>query len=943
MRSGVWVALLLSLLVAVPATSQNSPNPPPQGSPPQGPPPQAEAGPQLDTVVVTGSRIPRLTSLDVGPAPVVTITSADILQRGFTDMSDVMRNLNQNLGSLDNNTATDGFSPGAQAVDLRGMGPNHTLVLVNGRRIADYPQAYGGNSNFTDISNIPTTMIDHIDVLSGSDSAVYGSDAIAGVINFVLKKRADGTTLDYREGETQLGGGSSQRFTLTSGYSNERFDSIFSVQLLNQQPVWAYRRSFTDSTLDAPGGPADNYADPVFGRYDMNGNFIAPSPATCNALSSLDGGSVFYASRPGYGPTGGNGYYCGSRADIGYGTLENGRKSVNLYGAGSYELTEHANLFLDLQAGYTHQDSYNSPLQWQNSIAQDGGSVPVPFYDSATGQIEQWQRMYFTPNEEGGFQAGEIHNFDTTISLNAGIKGSFGSHWTYEGFYGHSQNRLVDETPALIDSKAAALYLGPSLGIDPASGYNIYNAPPSRLYTPLTVAQFRSITNLSTDDDQTHTDSLNFSVATTELVHLPAGPLGFAAVAEVGHDAITQNVDPLSLSGAYYDLHNTGATGSRNRYGLGAEFNIPIFPMLTATAATRFDSYSYGGTSSGKVTYNAGLEFRPIQSLLIRGTYGTGFRAPDLSYLYAGPSGSSGGGIDYYLCRLQQPSTAPSFENCTYNNIYFDAASHGSTALKDETSTSVTYGVVFAPLRTLQLAVDYYLITLKNEVTYQSSDQLLREEADCRLGSTPTGQPVDENSAMCQQVISQVTREPASFTLNPLGVISVNSLPVNAAEDRTSGFDVNGRYQLALGPVGMLDFGVGLTSVLTHTIAYPGTPTDNELEDLYNYVIPRYKASGSIAWTIGPVTTTFYGQKIGGLPNYAGTERLPPTYVYNASLAYHINKQADLSLACDNVFNTPPQYDSTYINYPYYSGNWFNPVGRSFLAEFSYRFGWPKK
>jgi outer membrane receptor protein involved in Fe transport len=658
MRSGVLVTLVLSVLVAVPATSQNSPGPQSQG-----PQPQAEAAPQLETVVVTGSRIPRLTALDAGPAPVVTITSADILQKGFTDMSDVMRNLNQNLGSLDNNTQTDGFSPGAQAVDLRGMGPNHTLVLVNGRRIADYPQAYGGNSNFTDISNIPTTMIDHIDVLSGSDSAVYGSDAIAGVINFILKKKADGTTIDYREGETQLGGGSSQRLTLTSGYSNERFDSIFTVQLLNQQPVWAFRRNFTDSTLDAPGGPSVNYADPVFGRYDMNGNFIAPSPATCNALSSLDGGSIFYASRPGYGPTGGPGYYCGSHADIGYGTLENGRKSINAYGSGSYQLTEHASLFLDLQAGYTHQDSYNSPLQWQNSVAQNGGSVPVPFYNSATGQIEQWQRMYFTPNEEGGLQAGEIHNFDTTISLNAGIKGSFGSNWTYEGFYGHSQNRLVDETPALIDSKAAALYLGPSLGIDPASGYNIYDAPPSRLYTPLTVAQFRSITNLSTDDDQTHTDSLNFSVATTELAHLPAGPLGFAAVAEVGHDSLIQNVDPLSLSGAYYDYHNTGATGSRNRYGIGSEFNIPIFPMLTATAATRFDSYSYSysysGTTSGKVTYNTGLEFRPIQNLLIRGSYGTGFRAPDLSYLYSGASGSSSGGIDYYLCRLHRLDARP--------------------------------------------------------------------------------------------------------------------------------------------------------------------------------------------------------------------------------------------------------------------------------------------
>jgi outer membrane receptor protein involved in Fe transport len=251
--------------------------------------------------------------------------------------------------------------------------------------------------------------------------------------------------------------------------------------------------------------------------------------------------------------------------------------------------------------------------------------------------------------------------------------------------------------------------------------------------------------------------------------------------------------------------------------------------------------------------------------------------------------------------------------------------------------------VVFAPWRTLQLAVDYYRITLKNEVVYQSSDELLREEADCRLGSTPTGQTVDGSSAMCQQVISQVTREPASFTLNPLGIIAVESLPINAAEDRTSGFDVNGRYALEAGRVGIFDFSFGLTSVLTHTIDYPGTPTDNELEDLYDYVIPRYKASASISWTLGPVTTTFYGQRIGGLPNYAGTERLPPTNVYNASLAYHFWERAELTLACDNVFNTLPQYDPTYINYPYYSSQWFNPVGRSFLAEVSYKFGWPKK
>ena len=184
-----------------------------------------EASQGLEPVIVTGSRIPR-TAVE-GPAPVVMITGQQIQLNGFANVADVMTSLTQNLGALDNNQNTDGFSPGAQAVDLRGLGPNHTLVLVNGRRIADYPQSYGGNSNFTDISNLPTTLIDRVEILSGSASAVYGSDAIAGVINFILKKKVDGTTVDFRAGATDHGGGESQRLTITSGYSNDRFESVF--------------------------------------------------------------------------------------------------------------------------------------------------------------------------------------------------------------------------------------------------------------------------------------------------------------------------------------------------------------------------------------------------------------------------------------------------------------------------------------------------------------------------------------------------------------------------------------------------------------------------------------------------------------------------------------------------------------------------------------------
>src|SRR5690348_16458377 len=367
-------------------------------TPPASGPAQGAAQPKtLQEVVVTGSRIPR-TQIE-GPAPVVAITAQDIERRGFASVPELMTSLTQNLGALDNNQYTDGFSPGAQAVDLRGLGPNHTLVLVNGRRIADYPQAYDGNSNFTDISNLPTSLIDRVEILSGSASAIYGSDAMSGVINFILKKKADGTTIDYRVGDTQHGGGSSQRFQISSGFSKGRFDSVFGLELSEAQPIWDYQRSFTDSRLDSP---SDNIvAGHTFVCQDINGNYLDPGKATCDSLSHLDQGSVFYASRSGYAPdnNGGPGYYCGSYEDLDYGTLENGRKSANFFGSATFHVNDHIDLFLDVLAGTSHQDSYNTSLKWLNCEKLNGDCTPTPFYNQATGQVEQWERNYFTLEE----------------------------------------------------------------------------------------------------------------------------------------------------------------------------------------------------------------------------------------------------------------------------------------------------------------------------------------------------------------------------------------------------------------------------------------------------------------------------------------------------------------------------------------------------------------
>ncbi|MDR3506875.1 MAG: TonB-dependent receptor [Caulobacteraceae bacterium] len=886
-------------------------------------------------VVVTGSRIPRLQF--EGPAPVTVINATDIQNNGLATASDIMTSMTQNLGALDNNQKTNGFSPGAQAVDLRGLGPNHTLVLVNGRRIADYPQAYNGNSNFTDISNIPASMIDRVEVLTGAASAVYGSDAISGVVNFILKQKADGTTIDVRAGSTEHTGGASQRVQITSGYSNDKIDSVFGVEFYNADPIWAYQRSFTNSRQDSPAPSSSVYASPVFARIGADGNYIPPDKATCEALSSYDHGSIVYATRPNYGN------YCGSYKDVGYGTLENGRQSFNFYGSAKYHLNNSVDVFLDLQAATSHQVSYDTPLQWQNSYQQNGSSIPVDFYNQATSKIEQWQRKYFTIEENGGFKAGEIRMDDATIALNTGVKGSIpGANWSYEALFGFAYNHLTSKEPALIAAKAQALYLGPSLGVDPDSGLQIYNAPISRLYTPLTVAQFRSITKDSVDDDESSAENLTFTLNNTSLFKLPAGPVGFAAVAEYGHQYFGLKPDPQSLDGTYYGLHNTTAVGSRDHYGAGVEFSAPLLSKVTLTAAGRYDDYAYGDTNSGRFTYSAGLEYRPFHALLLRASVGTGFRAPDLSYLYAGLSGSSSGGTDYYLCRKNEPETGPDYaDNCSNGDVSYNGQSHGSTKLKDETSKSFTLGFVFSPTRNFDFTADYYSIDLSNEVQYQSSDTVLREEADCRLGATTTGAPMDINSGLCKQVISQVARNPSTAAINPSGITAVLVLPINAADDRTSGLDFSARYRLNTERFGTFEFSGGYTYVLTHKIQlFAGDPVVNELTDLYDYVIPRNKATYSVAWTIGDLTTTLHGQTVGGLPNYDGNRRMGPTSLFNASLNYKVNARLGVSFVVDNLLDTKPgNGDSSWTNYPYYSSSWFSPVGRAFFIELKYRLG----
>lgn len=895
---------------------------------------QATQDNTAEEIIVTGSRIP--TVADEGPSAVTVVDSDTIRANGYTSVPELLSAMTQNSGetqSPQSGSSAD-FTPGAQQVDLRGLGPNHTLVLVNGRRIADFPLPYIGRSNFTDISNIPVGLIDRVEILSGAASAIYGSDAIAGVVNFKMKKDVDGITLDYRHGRTEHGGGASHRLTAVTGWSTDRFSIVGGIEYLQQDPLWAYDRSIQDSTLDSPGS---SIARRTFLRYSIeNDSYIDPGAATCAALSNLNGGSTFYASRPRYGDYDpviddyGPGYYCGSRESIGYGTIISGRKGFNSFGSMSYELSESAELFTDVQFGISNVRLMYDVTSW--AFESSSSSSDNSFYNSFDDTIDDWSRQ-FTPEEIGGFPM--QRSKQTTYSITPGVRGTIGGSWDYEASFNYSKYKSVTRWPQIINSAAIAYYLGPQLGVDEDSGYPIFNADPTRLYTALTPAQYASISADTVYRPEAWTSNAQVTVSNGELFTLPAGPVGFAAVVEYGKQGYDLNPDPLALTDYYYSWKDSDGSGKRSHYAVGGEIRIPVFSFLTLSGAGRYDGFGFAGRDVGKFTYNGGVEFRPTESILVRAAYGTAFRAPDLHYVFTGPGNIQSSVDDYFLCRSEEPDE--DIDDCSYSGAGVVVGRNGNTDLKPETGKTFTAGIVFAPVANVKITVDYFNVTLDNQVDDLSINQIVRDEADCRLGVTENGTAVNINSPTCQDAISRVTRFSSGALAGEISSIRVN--PINIAREKTSGIDVSFRGVLPTG-IGTFTLSLSHSHVLDHDFTqYPGDPVIDKLAVDSGYYLPQDKSNGSITWEADGLQLTVSGTRLGRMPNFDEDAWVKPHYLFNSTLQYDFTPYLTGSLTVKNLLDTNPVKDETWTSYPYYNANWYDSVGRSVFLQITYKLG----
>ncbi len=891
---------------------------------------------ELEKIVVTGSIIPQ-SEIETA-SPVITITSKQIEKQGFGNVYDALRALPLATGAVQDSQFTAGFTPGANALRLLGLDPGFTLNLINGHPMADYPLLYNGSSNFVDLSDIPSGMVDHIDILPGNQSSIYGSSAIAGVINIILKDKLDGMELNVRGGTFSDGGGQNERAQFLGGHSWGNLDVLFGVQLSNQKPIWGFQRDQTQSSNANPN-PNSRYGSRTFlyNYIDLNDgstHYVDPGENGCDGLSNLFGGTTTRDNRPG------RGYYCGSRYQEGYSTIYNANKSGTGYLDLKYKLDSGAEIYGDILYNVSSIRFSGGPHFWQPST-DTGGYF---WNDQSDNPLQSFQHI-FAPEETGGLDSITERQIERSYNAWGGVRGTIGSDWDYDAYAARSQQNLTDKQywplKDAVNDFFAQQFLGPQLGT--YYGYPIYHPNVSNYYQPLTPGQYRSFTGLIDSDSKAWTQNLNLKVSNTNLFSLPAGPVGFGGVLQVGNQYWNNGTDPRVVNGDFWGLTGTSGSGNRDNWAIAGELQVPIVNMLTANASVRYDKYENdGGGSDDKTTYKLGLEFRPTDALLFRANYATAFRAPDMAYSFGGSSGFFTSGTDYYRCAVSEPGTPIS--DCTYNPVSIFGLHEGNRDLKSITAKSWGGGIVWSPTADFNIKADYYHINISNEVQLQDLNTLLRTEAACRLGQ------LDPTSPTCITAISQVQRSPADSP-NPNVLQQVTVLPINVSRENVSGIIASLNYRMDAGRVGKFQFNADYHVTLKHEQQqFPGDPTIDFLRNPFYSTDFKSIFAGSITWDIDKWSTTLRGTRYGSTPNYIawtntdgyaapGAGRVDPWILYNGSVTYSISDDMNVSFIVNNIRNSKPPKDPTWTTSPYYNYNVFNPFGRELWLEFDWRFG----
>ncbi|HZH44943.1 MAG TPA: TonB-dependent receptor [Lysobacter sp.] len=885
---------------------------------------------EIDKVTVTGSRIKRAEV--EGPSPVTIISAQQIEREGFNTVYDALTTLTQASGSVQNEIFQNGFTPNASVINLRGLGPGRTLLLINGRRAADYPLPYNGQSNFQNFGNIPAAAVERIEILAGGASAIYGSDAVAGVVNVVLKTNYEGDVVKLRGQTSTRGGRDLVDLQWIGGKTGDNWSLTYAFEYYYSEPLFAYQREFMDSIQDNPLPPAFGGNQPIGtmrlrNRTRTTNNYIAPPAGACeqfgdewvrwNYVSSITGATL--------------GQSCGTFKDVGYQTIANKNDDLSGYVHGTFDFDNGMQAWASLQAWTSDSASGAGTQFWA------GPTVGQIWFDPQFNTFVDAQRV-FTPQESGGVENLMSRYDERSYDFAFGLRGTIADRFDWDVTLSRAEYDIEVSQPRFVASAVNSWFLGAQQGT--RSGFPVYSLNLDRYYRGLTPAEFAALSTQVKTKADSHVNQASF-VLTGDLFQLPAGPLGFAGVVEAASQEYDLQADPRILPDRreIYNLTGTGGGGERDRYAVGVEFSIPILQSLKASLAGRYDKYEDVTAVDDAKTWNAGLEWRPIDNLLIRGSYSTSFRAPDMHYVFAQRSGAFSTIFDTRRC-LQTGRTAAQCGTTdpTYSYTAFSVR-QGSTGLEEETGKSWTAGLVWDITDGLSFTADYYEIELEGVVADISTTFILDSEAGCVTGLTRNRTPFQyaSGSAFCQDILSRVSRINAPNTTQDGQISEIRRGPINRAFLGTKGVDASLDYRLDTDRWGNFRWVLGWSHTLEQTSQEFSTDPVLSYRDLLTNFDFRSRVRSTWTWEKGDWEAAVFMLRYGSLPNWQETGRIAPYFVWNVGVGKKLTQNLSVSVQVNNVFDKLHPRDEGFNSYPYF---WraYSPIGREIGAEIQYKF-----
>jgi len=856
----------------------------------QAQPAAAEPG-TLTEVVVTGSRIQQ--SIAQSTQPLSVISSADIEKTGLATVGDLLQQLTTGGSALNtkfNSSGNFGYPPdgggigaGSEQVDLRNLDAKRTLVLVDGLRWVNESSA-SGVSGSADLSTIPIEIVDRIEVLEDGASSIYGSDAIAGVVNIITKKKVDGVQVTGYEGSYNKGGQTTQA-SLTAGGSSGKFSGVFVASFYNQQEISSSKWWASSEPEPRAGVGSGSSATPQGRATFCDPSIPVPNYGSCTADQSnfydvtLNNGTTTPVWNPANPVSAPSTYHNWSGADrfnfapLNLLSTPSQRKSlwtsvsydvnddVEMYAKGLFNNRTSVNqaapepIFVGPYAGTGGiADNINiSKLNPYNPFGIDLCSVPEAANSTVCpggpGFVQNFGWITRRPIEAGP----RIFDQDVdTWYFSAGFKGTLhvmdGLNWDLN--FIDSDNKANQKFTGGYNIAKVGYALG-----DPAVCAQIAGCVPLDLFggqgRQITPAMLNYILAPQIDSSDQQLKVISGNITGT-IFHIEDRAAGLAIGAEHREYVGIFNPDPLRQDGESQDSFASPVNQSYHVNEGYGELSLPLLSTLGASAAVRYSDYS---TFGNKTTYKGGLRWQPIHDFALRGDYSTGFRAPNLGELYGltqfgatlvDPCGPTGGGIaPQYVAGCAAQHVPAGFQQA---NTQITTFTGGNKNLQPETSDNYTIGAVYnaswaegvAATARLNGEVTYYNVKVKGAIQAEDIQALLDACLTTGGGTNP---------ALC----SPFTRMPGG-NLNP-----PQNFLANLAQITTSGEDV--KINWASEP---LSFG-HLTAALqaTHVSSYKAVDALGLVAqravgiEVANSAIPDWRVNLQLGWAFGPVEVSW--------------------------------------------------------------------------------------